>query len=75
MTYRTFDQAIELANDCDYGLGANLYTKYRGPFLAGLDLHDGELFDERAVIWREQLHRQVLNTFFTLASYYERRGL
>lgn len=26
MTYRSFDQAIALANDCDYGLGANLYT-------------------------------------------------
>jgi len=26
MTYRTFDEAIELVNDCDYGLGANLYT-------------------------------------------------
>ncbi len=26
MTYGSFDQAIALANDCDYGLGANLYT-------------------------------------------------
>lgn len=26
MTYRTFDEAIRLANDSDYGLGANLYT-------------------------------------------------
>ena len=26
MTYRDFDEAIALANDCDYGLGANLYT-------------------------------------------------
>jgi acyl-CoA reductase-like NAD-dependent aldehyde dehydrogenase len=26
MTYRSFDEAIALANDCDYGLGANLYT-------------------------------------------------
>ncbi len=26
MTYSSFDQAIDLANDCDYGLGANLYT-------------------------------------------------
>jgi acyl-CoA reductase-like NAD-dependent aldehyde dehydrogenase len=26
MTYRSFDEAIDLANDCDYGLGANLYT-------------------------------------------------
>jgi betaine-aldehyde dehydrogenase len=26
MTYRAFDEAIALANDCDYGLGANLYT-------------------------------------------------
>jgi betaine-aldehyde dehydrogenase len=26
MTYKTFDEAIALANDCQYGLGANLYT-------------------------------------------------
>jgi acyl-CoA reductase-like NAD-dependent aldehyde dehydrogenase len=26
MAYRSFDEAIALANDCDYGLGANLYT-------------------------------------------------
>lgn len=26
MTYERFDEAIALANDCDYGLGANLYT-------------------------------------------------
>lgn len=27
MPYRSFDEAIALANDCDYGLGANLYTR------------------------------------------------
>jgi betaine-aldehyde dehydrogenase len=26
MSYASFDEAIALANDCDYGLGANLYT-------------------------------------------------
>ncbi|HMO56608.1 MAG TPA: aldehyde dehydrogenase family protein, partial [Roseiflexaceae bacterium] len=26
MAYRDFDHAIDLVNDCDYGLGANLYT-------------------------------------------------
>jgi DNA-binding SARP family transcriptional activator len=47
---------------------------YQGAFLARLDLHDSELFDEWAVTQREQLHRQALEIFFTLASYYERAG-
>jgi WD40 repeat protein/DNA-binding SARP family transcriptional activator len=47
---------------------------YRGPFLAGLDVHDSILFDEWAIMRREQLHRAALETFFTLATLYERRG-
>jgi DNA-binding SARP family transcriptional activator len=44
---------------------------YRGPFLAGFALHDSDIFDEWAMTQREQLHRQVLEIFFTLASHYE----
>jgi DNA-binding SARP family transcriptional activator len=63
--------ALEACEDCiqRYRQAAALY---RGSFLAGLDLHDSELFDEWAVTQREQMHRQVLEVFFTLASYYER---
>jgi DNA-binding SARP family transcriptional activator len=62
--------ALEACEDCiqRYRQAAALY---RGSFLAGLDLHDSELFDEWAVTQREQLHRQVLEVFFTLASSYE----
>lgn len=44
---------------------------YRGPFLAGFALHDSDIFDEWAMTQREQLHRQVLEIFFTLALHYE----
>lgn len=47
---------------------------YQGPFLAGLDLHDSELFDEWAALQRERLHRLALEVYFTLASCHERRG-
>ena len=47
---------------------------YRGPFLAGLDIPDSEIFDEWVVMQREQLHRQALEACYTLASYHEERG-
>jgi sulfide:quinone oxidoreductase len=42
-----------------------------GPFLANFVLHDSDIFDEWAMTQREQLHRQALEIFFTLASHYE----
>jgi DNA-binding SARP family transcriptional activator len=54
-----------------YGQAAALY---RGPFLAGFALHDSDIFDEWAMTQREQLHRQVLEVFFSLASHYEAIG-
>jgi DNA-binding SARP family transcriptional activator len=44
---------------------------YGGPFLANFVLHDSDIFDEWAMTQREQLHRQALEIFFTLASHYE----
>jgi DNA-binding SARP family transcriptional activator len=50
---------------------SNAAALYRGPFLAGFDLRDSNIFDEWVVTQREQLHRQVLEVLFTLASRYE----
>jgi len=44
---------------------------YGGPFLANFVLHNSDIFDEWAMTQREQLHRQALEIFFTLASHYE----
>ncbi len=62
--------ALEACQECieRYRQAAALY---RGPFLAGLDLHDSELFDEWAVMQREHLQRQALEIFCILASLYE----
>lgn len=60
-------------NDCSdcierYRQAAALY---RGPFLAGFDLRDSDIFEEWIVRQREQLHRQMLEVCFLLASHYE----
>ncbi|MCW5852125.1 MAG: tetratricopeptide repeat protein [Anaerolineae bacterium] len=47
---------------------------YHGPFLAGLELPDSDLFGEWAVVQRERLHRQVLDILATLATCYEQQG-
>jgi predicted ATPase/DNA-binding SARP family transcriptional activator len=47
---------------------------YRGEFLQGLFLADGELFEEWALFKREQLHRQALDALHTLTTHYEEKG-
>ncbi len=44
---------------------------YKGEFLAGFNLSDNELFEEWVILTREVLHRQALEVFYTLATYYE----
>jgi WD40 repeat protein/DNA-binding SARP family transcriptional activator len=54
-----------------YRQAADLYT---GEFLAGLSFSGSDLFEEWAVMQREQLHRQALDLFFTLATHHEAQG-
>ncbi len=49
-------------------------TLYRGDFLAQFFLSDSDLFEEWALLEREWLHRQAVETLSHLAGYYERRG-
>ncbi|MEZ4589874.1 MAG: tetratricopeptide repeat protein [Chloroflexota bacterium] len=42
---------------------------YRGPFLAGFQLADAPLFEAWVVTTREQIHRQVMAAYDTLAQY------
>ncbi len=45
---------------------------HRGEFLQGLFLTDAQLFEEWALLKREQLHRQAVNVLHTLAVFHER---
>jgi len=47
---------------------------YRGDFLEQFLLSDNVAFEEWALLTREWLRRQALETFFHLAAYHERRG-
>lgn len=47
---------------------------YHGPFLDRFDLPDSDLFGEWLIVQRERLHRQALEIFAALASYYEQRA-
>lgn len=49
-------------------------TLYRGPFLEDLALSDGVGFEEWAAIWRERLHRLLLETLIRLAAAHESHG-
>jgi DNA-binding SARP family transcriptional activator/predicted ATPase len=47
---------------------------YRGDFLSGFALPDSTLFEEWALIQREQLHQQALEALGMLAAYHEQQG-
>jgi predicted ATPase/DNA-binding SARP family transcriptional activator len=48
--------------------------QYQGDFLTGFSLPDSIAFEEWALLKREQLHRQALETLFTLTEAYEVQG-
>ena len=47
---------------------------YREGFLAGLNLADSEEFEEWRTFKEQQFHRQMIESFASLAAYYERHG-
>jgi len=49
-------------------------TLYQGEFLAGFYVDNSERFEEWAVLKREWLHRQAIESIDALTTYYERRG-
>jgi len=49
-------------------------TLYRGEFLEHFYVSDSNAFEEWATLKREWLHREAIETLFTLTDYYTRRG-
>lgn len=46
---------------------------YRDEFLAGFFVDDSVSFSDWAALWRERLHRQVLDALYQLTEHYERQ--
>ncbi|MCP4426289.1 MAG: AAA family ATPase, partial [Chloroflexi bacterium] len=51
-----------------------MVARYHGEFLAGFSIANSAVFEEWAVIKREQLHRRMLHTLRELATIYAQRG-
>ncbi|MFQ5419135.1 MAG: tetratricopeptide repeat protein [Anaerolineae bacterium] len=49
-------------------------TLYQGAFLDGFTLDASPAFEEWAIIWRERLHRRLLDALYHLAQAYIHRG-
>ncbi|MBN1889861.1 MAG: tetratricopeptide repeat protein [Thermoflexales bacterium] len=47
---------------------------YQGEFLAGFFINDSEAFSGWSTLWRERLHRQVMDAQGQLAKHYEGQG-
>lgn len=47
-TFKTLDEAIEMANDCDYGLTSSIYTQNTDVMMRALnEIHFGETYVNR----------------------------
>lgn len=53
---------------------AQMAGLYRGEFLEHFFVSDSTIFEEWATLKREWLHREAIETLFTLTDYYTRRG-
>ena len=70
---RHVHRRAELCTPCSRWL-TEAVGLYRGPFLAGLFVHDSVSLEEWIILQREILQRKVLQALYQLAAYHERRG-
>ncbi len=65
---------VDLASRSDPSALQDAVALHRGPFLEGFSLHDSPPFEQWALVTRERLQRQAMETLSRLAALQERQG-